>query len=75
VTANDVDPLPLLIPPLVVGPLKTSLKFSVPVMTPLLRMPVKARVCVESTVPGVVMGANVRTAHVTLPVVPVMGPL
>jgi hypothetical protein len=74
VSANDVDPLPVVVPPLVFVPLYISLKFSVPVMTPLLSAPVNPRVCVESTVPGPLFGAKVCTAHVMFPAVPVMGP-
>ena len=72
---NDVDPLPVVVEPLVFVPLYASLKLSVPVITPLLSEPVNLRVCVESTVPGPLFGTKVCTAHVMFPSEPVMGPL
>jgi hypothetical protein len=73
VTANDVDPLPVLVEPLGFVPLNVSEKLNVPVMMSLPSVPVNARVCVESTVPGPRFAANVCADHVTLAVVEVTG--
>ena len=74
-TANDVDPLPVLVEPPGFVPLKVSVKLKVPVMMPLLSVPVNARVCVESTVPGPLFGTNVCADHVMLEAVEVTGPV
>jgi hypothetical protein len=65
----------VLVDPVGFVPLNVSLKLNVPAMTPLLSVPLKARVCVESTVPAPLFGTNVCADHVTLAVVEVTGPL
>jgi len=58
VTANVVDPLPLIVEftgPLMRCPLDISLIVTVPVMTPLLSVPVNAKELVDVTVAGDVL--------------------